>query len=92
MRAEADLSCWGRAGAPFAATSERQTSAIEEASIAYTLAAPAFAAKNDRIPEPAPTSTTTLPSKSARFCWIASMYVVVRTLSSSIVCWLDMVL
>ena len=41
-----------------------QYSAMFEASTAYTRFAPACTAKNDKMPDPAPTSRTTLPTKS----------------------------
>lgn len=41
-----------------------QCCAIDEASTAYTFRAPAWAAKNERIPEPAPTSRMILSLKS----------------------------
>ena len=52
---------------PFPAASFSARPAIPDASTAYTRLAPAFAAKKDRIPVPAPTSTTVLPSKSILF-------------------------
>ena len=63
-RGEGTVIClWGRKWTVYDATSEQQTSAIQEASIAYTLFRPRPCRKVDRIPEPAPTSTTTLPSE-----------------------------
>lgn len=49
-----------------AAASLAANLAMPDASTANTFAAPACAANSDRIPEPAPTSMTTLPSKSGR--------------------------
>jgi hypothetical protein len=40
---------------------------MADASTAYTRAAPAWAAKRERMPDPAPTSTTVAPAKSAAF-------------------------
>lgn len=58
---------------PFALISFLAFSALLLASIAYTFDAPAYAAKRDRIPLPAPTSITTLPLKSVGLFRIASL-------------------
>jgi len=50
-----------------AAQSAAAWSAMADASTAYTRAAPAWAAKRERMPDPAPTSTTVAPAKSAAF-------------------------
>lgn len=69
-----------RSPAPgLAAHSAAAWSAMADASTAYTRDAPAWAAKSERMPEPAPTSTTVAPSKSAALSWMAAQYVPVRT-------------
>lgn len=56
-------------------------------STAYTLRAPALTAKKARMPEPVPTSSTTLSRKSDGLESIARSYVPVRTWSCSMFCW-----
>ena len=70
----------------FPASSLAQCSDIALASTAYTRLAPAIAAKNDSIPDPAPTSMTTLSLKSRAFSSMAVKYVPVRTASWSMFC------
>jgi len=53
------------------ATSLRALCAMSVASTAYTLRAPAMAAKIARMPEPVPTSRITFPWNWRRFCRIA---------------------
>mmetsp|Transcript_16057 Transcript_16057/g.60734 ORF Transcript_16057/g.60734 Transcript_16057/m.60734 type:complete len:276 (+) Transcript_16057:291-1118(+) len=72
---------------PLASISFRAWDATPDASMAYTLRAPALAAKKARIPLPVPTSTTTLPRKSAGLEMNALWYVPVRTASWSMFCW-----
>lgn len=66
-------------GPGLAAHNRSAWSAMADASTAYTRAAPACAANRDRMPDPAPTSTTVLPAKSAALSLMAAQYVPVRT-------------
>jgi hypothetical protein len=73
----------------FALTIARAFSAIGAASTAYTLRAPARAAKRDRMPVPQPTSRTTAPRKTAGLRRMKPPYVAVRTPSCSMIWWIS---
>ena len=57
---------------PLPAASFSALNAIPLASTAYTCDAPALAAKKERMPVPAPTSSTRLPLKSSLFSYTAN--------------------
>lgn len=58
--------------------------AILLASMAYTFLAPAWTAKNDRIPDPAPTSNTTWRNTHTYLIWVKFVKVWVNCISQSI--------
>ena len=75
---------WSR---PLALISFRACVAMYVASTAYTFLAPFCAAQMARIPEPVPTSSTTLSLNDRGFMRTALWYAVMRAWSSSMSFW-----
>mmetsp|Transcript_20063 Transcript_20063/g.49973 ORF Transcript_20063/g.49973 Transcript_20063/m.49973 type:complete len:219 (-) Transcript_20063:747-1403(-) len=73
---------------PLALMRRRVCRVMPLASTAYTLRAPARAANMDRMPVPHPTSSTTLPLRSAACASMAARYAPVRASSPIISRWM----